>query len=170
MGRPSATPTAAKQRAGVARRGRPPRRPTPPPRQLRRPPTPTAGAGASHRTRPHRLMALRNLAPHRKRRYSRYCVRPRRRSLQRLASKAVPLRTPADYASVVEANFRCLHGRGMPGSGVACYALRPQTPMNANPQPRKSGSPGRAARRAASSAVMTPAEIMGSARAAMLSW
>src|SRR5215468_4764598 len=58
------------------RRGRPPRRPPPPPRQVRRPPTPTAGAGASHRTRPHLLMALRNLASHRKRRYSQYWVRP----------------------------------------------------------------------------------------------
>ena len=65
-------------------------------------------------------------------------------------------------------------GKASDGGCCAAHAggpaRLPQTPMCANPQPRKSGSPGRAARRTASSVVMTPAEIMGSARAAMLSW
>jgi hypothetical protein len=47
---------------------------------------------------------------------------------------------------------------------------RPQAPMNAKPQARKSLSPGRAVRRLASSAVSTPAATNGRAVAARLSW
>jgi hypothetical protein len=62
MRRAAATPAVRKRRRGAARCGRLPRRPALPQRQPRRPPTPTAVAGASHRTQPHRLMALRNPA------------------------------------------------------------------------------------------------------------
>jgi len=47
---------------------------------------------------------------------------------------------------------------------------RPQAPMNAKPQPRKSGSSSLASSLASSAAVITPEEINGPAMAAMLSW
>src|SRR4029077_14065526 len=55
-------PASSTVKHGAPRCGRLPGRPAPPPRRFRRLPTPTAVAGASHRTRQRRQMALRNLA------------------------------------------------------------------------------------------------------------
>src|ERR1700730_17671662 len=88
---------------------------------------------------------------------------------------ALLLQCPASTTTATYAlTKRCLYQHELACGGAAseppCLAhpggrgRLPQAPMNAKPQARKSGSAGRAARRAASPAVMMPAEIMGLAR------
>src|SRR5262249_49834299 len=69
---------ARKRRRGAAQRGRLARRPAPPQQRTRRPPTPTAVAGASRRIRSHSPLAPRNLTLIVGERYTQQ-VGPRRR-------------------------------------------------------------------------------------------